>query len=254
MKLSPNGNKQAADLLKRCGSRGWNEWLGRYRAVCGEETARGFWSKLPINECVEMMPEVEPGLNKAKIKVDVTLLVCVDFASLFCGLGKKNCGQRGDLFWREMFHKSVRPRPTGFVDVFDEINLFFADTRTLILNRMIALRSKTVAHTSLKVVEIQKFCYHGNMSSHSPLLLRLCSKKNWRGPSASTASSIIRVVFWVIFGSLRFCSVVQCSQAGIYCFVWTEMKNFVLFSIILYMRHQNVHDTALLHDKNCYNR
>ena len=51
-----------------------------------------------INECVEMMPEVETGLNKAKIKVDVTLLVCVDFASLFCGLGKKNCGQRGDLF------------------------------------------------------------------------------------------------------------------------------------------------------------
>ena len=149
MKLSPNRNKQAADLLKRCGSRGWNEWLGRYRAVCGEETARGFWSKLPINECVEMMPEVEPGLNKAKIKVDVTLLVCVDFASLFCGLGKKNCGQRGDLFWREMFHKSVRPRPTGFVDVFDEINLVFADTRTLILDRMIALKSKTVAHTSL---------------------------------------------------------------------------------------------------------
>ena len=201
-----------------------------------------------------MMPEVEPGLNKAKIKVDVTLLVCVDLASLFCGLGKQNCGQRGDLFWREMFHKSVRPRPTGFVDVFDEINLVFADTRTLILNRMIALRSKTVAHTSLKVVEIQKFCYHGNMSSHSPLLLRLCSKKNWRGPSASTAPSIIRVVFWVIFGSLRFCSVVQYSQAGIYCFVWTEMKNFVVFSIILYMRHQNVHVTALLHDKNCYNR
>ena len=27
-----------------------------------------------------MMPEVEPGLNKAKLKVDVTLLVCVDFA------------------------------------------------------------------------------------------------------------------------------------------------------------------------------
>ena len=51
-----------------------------------------------INECVEMMPEVEPGLNKAKIKVDVTLLVCVDLASLFCGLGKQNCGQRGDLF------------------------------------------------------------------------------------------------------------------------------------------------------------
>ena len=45
-----------------------------------------------------MMPEVEPGLNKAKIKVDVTLLVCVDFVSLFCGLGKQNCGQRGDLF------------------------------------------------------------------------------------------------------------------------------------------------------------
>ena len=45
-----------------------------------------------------MMPEVEPGLNKAKIKVDVTLLVCVDFASLFCGLGKENIGQRGDLF------------------------------------------------------------------------------------------------------------------------------------------------------------
>ena len=45
-----------------------------------------------------MMPEVEPGLNKAKIKVDVTLLVCVDFASLFCGLGKQNCFQRGDLF------------------------------------------------------------------------------------------------------------------------------------------------------------
>ena len=92
------------------------------------------------------------------------------------------------------------------------------------------------------------------MSSHSPLLLRLCSKKNWRGPSASTASSIIRVVFWVIFGSLRFCSVVQCSQAGIYCFVWTEMKNFVVFSIILYMSHQNVHVTAFLHDQNCYNR
>ena len=105
-----------------------------------------------------------------------------------------------------------------------------------------------------KVVEIQKFCYHGNNSSHSPLLLRLCSKKNWRGPSASTAPSIIRVVFWVIFGSRRFCSVVQCSQAGIYCFVWTEMENFVVFSIILYMWHQNVHVTALLHDENCYNR
>ena len=99
-----------------------------------------------------------------------------------------------------------------------------------------------------------EICYYGNMSSHSPLLLRLCSKKNWRGPSASTAPSIIRVVFWVIFGTLPFCSVVQCSQAGIYCFVWTEMKNFVVFSILLYMRHQNVHDTALLHDKNCYNR
>ena len=48
-----------------------------------------------------------------------------------------------------MFLKSVRPRPTGFVDVFDEINLVFADTRTLILDRMIALKSKTVAHTSL---------------------------------------------------------------------------------------------------------
>ena len=180
-----------------------------------------------------MMPEVEPGLNKAKIKVDVTLLVCVDFASLFCGLGKQNCGQREGLFWREIFHKSARPRPTGFVDVFDEINLVFADTRTLILNRMIAL-SKTVAHTSLKVVEIQKFCYHGNMSSHSPLLLRLCSKKNWRGPSASTAPSIIRVVFWVIFGTLRFCSVVQCSQAGIYCFVLNRNEEFccVLYNTI----------------------
>ena len=131
---------------KRCGL----EWVTcRYRAVCGEENTRGFWSKLPINECVEMMPEVEPGLNKAKIKVEVTLLVCVDFASFFCGLGKENIGQRGDLFWREMFHKSVRPRPTGFVDVFDEINLVFADTRTLILDRMIALKSKTVAHTTL---------------------------------------------------------------------------------------------------------
>ena len=123
---------------KRCGSRGWNEsdlpLPGR------------IWSKSPINECVEMMPEVELGLNKAKIKVDVTLLVCVDFASLFCGLGKQNCGQRGDLFWREKFHKSVRPRLTGFVDVFDEINLVFADTRTLILDRMIALRSKTILH------------------------------------------------------------------------------------------------------------
>ena len=45
-----------------------------------------------------MMPEVEPGLNKAKIKVYVTLLECVDFASLFCGLGKENIAQRGDLF------------------------------------------------------------------------------------------------------------------------------------------------------------
>ena len=188
-----------------------------------------------------MMPEVEPGLNKARIKVDVTLLVCVDFASLFGGLGKQNCGQRGDLFWREMFHKSIRPTLTGFVHVFDEINLVFADTRTLILDRMIALRSKTVAHTSLpsfdnangccceeKLLRSRNFYYHGNMSSHFPLLLRLSSKKNWRGPSASRVPSIIRVVFWVIFGSFRFCSVLQCPQAGIYCFVWTEMKNFVV--------------------------
>ena len=118
-------------------------------AICGEENARGFWSKLPINECVEMLPEVEPGLNKGRLKVYVSLLECVDFASLFCVLGKQNCGQRWDLFWREMFHKSARPRLTGFVDVFDEINLVFADTRTVILNGMIALRSKTVAHTSL---------------------------------------------------------------------------------------------------------
>ena len=87
-------------------------------AICGEENARGFWSKLPINECVEILPEVEPGLNKGRLKVYVSLLECVDFAGLFCVLGKQNCGQREDLFWREIFHKSVRPRPTGFFDVF----------------------------------------------------------------------------------------------------------------------------------------
>ena len=46
-----------------------------------------------------------------------------------------------------------------------------------------------------KVVEIQKFCYHGNMMLHSPLLSRLCSKKNWGKPSASTSPSIIQEVF-----------------------------------------------------------
>ena len=93
-----------------------------------------------------------------------------------------------------MFHKSVRPTLTGFAHVFDEINLVFADTRTLILDRMIALRSKTVTHTSLpsfdnangccceeSLLRSRKLYYHGNMSSHFPLLLRLSSKKKLKG-------------------------------------------------------------------------
>ena len=58
-----------------------------------------------------------------------------------------------------MFHKSVRPRLTGFADVFDEINLVFVDTRTVILDRMIALRSKTVARTSLPSFDNANGCY-----------------------------------------------------------------------------------------------
>ena len=42
MKLSPNGNKQAADLLKRCGSRGWNEWLAVTGPYVEKKTREGF--------------------------------------------------------------------------------------------------------------------------------------------------------------------------------------------------------------------
>ena len=40
---------------------------------------------------------------------------------------------------------------------------------------MIALRNKTVAHNFLplfdkKIIEIQKFCYHGNVTSHFSFL------------------------------------------------------------------------------------